>query len=119
MIFAIPYSFTNYLSDLLYALGSVTVLVLALEAPAFKAILQTIILRWLGRISYSLYLVHLPIVYLVYNRLNGYEPPAAVCIAALAASLLTATAVNRWIEAPAHRLGRRLAKKSGTPHETA
>lgn len=68
-------------------------------------------LRWLGAISYSLYLVHVPVGGRVVNLGERLAlPPAgdAACLAlALAASLAAAWAFHRLIEAPSLRWSRR------------
>jgi len=63
-------------------------------------------LSFLGQISYSLFLVHFPVLLLanaVYTRLELSSPTSALIglFGALTASLLTATAFYRWIESPA------------------
>ncbi len=61
-------------------------------------------LRFLGRISYPLYLVHQVVGYAVMWRLEGQglDPNLAVAAAILVA-LLLAAAISRWIEWPAQR----------------
>lgn len=63
-------------------------------------------LSFVGRISYSLFLVHFPVLLLanaVHTRLGLSSPESAVfgLFAALTASLLAATAFYRWVESPA------------------
>lgn len=63
-------------------------------------------LSFLGQISYSVFLVHFPVLLLanaVYTRLELDSPTSAIfgLVAALTASLLAATAFYRWIESPA------------------
>jgi peptidoglycan/LPS O-acetylase OafA/YrhL len=71
------------------------------------------ILRVLGRISYSLYLLHMVVLLLVVRLVPGLaERPAgvriAVGVAFLALALSVAWSSYRLIEVPAQRLGRRL-----------
>ncbi|MFG3437948.1 acyltransferase family protein [Nonomuraea sp. NPDC047897] len=74
-------------------------------------------LTWLGRISYSLYLVHLPILLVMMQVLGErrWSPlphqigtSVAVLLVVLPVSWLT----YRFIERPTHALGRRLAGRS-------
>ncbi len=63
-------------------------------------------LSFLGQISYSVFLVHFPVLLLanaVYTRLELDSPASAILglAAALTASLLAATGFYRWIESPA------------------
>jgi peptidoglycan/LPS O-acetylase OafA/YrhL len=79
-------------------LAAVLLITAARQAPAF---LLSRIPQYLGRISYSLYLIHLPLFYVV-----RHEPallPAAGVLAVVLADLS-----QRFIEAPAIRFGRRL-----------
>ena len=71
---------------------------------------QVRVVRWLGKISFSLYLVHEPIVVSM-TLLVGPAPFLLVLILALPASLLVAAAFYRLIEVPALRLSRELGRR--------
>lgn len=65
----------------------------------------------LGHISFSLFLIHFPVLILVstvWSRLGWDSPEAAVggLLAAFLLSLLTAAAFYRWVEQPSARLSR-------------
>ena len=67
------------------------------------------VLRWLGAISYPLYLVHQPIGFALGHRLNDTGTPALVTMATtIAASLVVAHLVMRWIERPTMGWARRV-----------
>jgi len=73
------------------------------------------VVSWLGKISYSLFLVHFPVLVLVATaciRLDWTSPRAAVAglFVAIALSLAAATAFHRWIDAPSGRLARILSR---------
>jgi peptidoglycan/LPS O-acetylase OafA/YrhL len=73
-------------------------------------------LQHLGKISYSLYLIHYPVSHLVVNvgyELTGDAPVAAVAwiAAALLLSLLAAHLLHVLIEAPSTRLAARLKER--------
>lgn len=76
----------------------------AVWAPAAR-ILERRPVLWLGRISFSLYLVHAPILGTL-----GYAVGAdgwwAACLIGIPASLLVAALFHRWVERPAHLLSR-------------
>ena len=72
------------------------------------------ILIWLGSISYSLYLLHVPIGGKIMNVAvrydsHGWVIPIALAVA-LCASLFAAWIYWRWIEMPFHELSRRIFK---------
>lgn len=78
------------------------------------------VVAWLGQISYSLFLVHFPVLVLVSTaclRCGWTSPPAALAglIAAIALSLASASALHRWVEKPAGRLARRLSAQRPMP----
>lgn len=83
--------------------------------PLVNRLLATAAPRWVGRISYSLYLVHWPIVaFLQYRALRA--PTVGEGAAMLIASLVLATLSGRYIEEPMRRFaharrinGRRIA----------
>jgi peptidoglycan/LPS O-acetylase OafA/YrhL len=66
---------------------------------------------WLGRVSYSLYLIHVPILYFCFNLLYGRIPLAAVFAVFAVLLPLASEAAYRWIEVPSIRLGRVLSGK--------
>jgi peptidoglycan/LPS O-acetylase OafA/YrhL len=67
------------------------------------------VMRWLGKISYSLYLLHLPVgARVVRYGIRRFPVRSAwlelaIMVAALAASLGAAWLLWRWVERPAHR----------------
>lgn len=83
--------------------------------PLVNRLLATPAPRWIGRISYSLYLVHWPIVaFLQYRALR--PPTAAEGAAMLAASLVLAFLSWRFIEEPMRRFshaGRAMGRRTG------
>lgn len=73
-------------------------------------------LHFLGRISYSVFLVHFPVCLVVNAAFIRYAPhdpswQALGMVAAWAASLLAGTAFHRWVEQPCSRLQQRLAQQ--------
>ncbi len=75
-------------------------------------------LLWLGTVSYSLYLIHYPISWIITTlgyELTGDAPVPAACwlILSLAASLAAAHGLHVAIEAPAMRFARRFKGLGG------
>jgi peptidoglycan/LPS O-acetylase OafA/YrhL len=78
-------------------------------------------LRWLGRVSYSLFCVHLVVLHLVL-RWTGVEPFTGrflqTLVATVVCSVAAAAVLYRFVERPAMRWGRRVASPRTTPVAT-
>lgn len=68
-------------------------------------------LRYLGRVSYSLYLVHMPLVVLF---LFVFKPGPVSAATAIVVSLATAVVFFYVVERPAHRLAQRVRRRLNT-----
>lgn len=93
---------------------------LAVETEALDRILVGPVSQFLGRISYSLYLVHTPVIgaalvvtALLTPRTPGWQFVGVV--AALAASIVAGTILYWLVERPSVRLSRRLGRRSAAP----
>ncbi|WP_374328042.1 acyltransferase family protein [Azonexus sp.] len=78
------------------------------------------LLGWLGRISYSLFLVHFPVLLLVSTvwASYGWQTPLAASfglLVALCLSIVAAAGFHRWVEMPAARLARRRSRGQSEP----
>ena len=88
--------------------GAVAFVLLALYAAPVRNALQLTVVRWLGTRSFSLYLIHEPIVVSVGELLPDRDNPAVVTALGLGLSLLCAEAFYRAIEKPSHQFARRI-----------
>lgn len=90
-------------------LGVTGLVLVAMFSPAARRVLSTRVFKWLGRISFSLYLTHEPIV-IAFAYLF---PGKAVLGSAIAiiASVLFAWLFAWAIEGPSHRLSRRIGER--------
>jgi peptidoglycan/LPS O-acetylase OafA/YrhL len=70
-----------------------------------------------GRISYSLYLIHFPILMTLVYALHPVAPLALAVLLAPTVSILAAVAMYRWIELPGMEQGRRMAAAIARPHK--
>jgi peptidoglycan/LPS O-acetylase OafA/YrhL len=91
--------------------GSAGFLVLAMSAGAFSAALRTSVLQFLGRISYSLYLVHAIVLLAALSLLYNHIPVWVILPMVWTASLALATLSERYIERPSITLGRMLTRR--------
>jgi peptidoglycan/LPS O-acetylase OafA/YrhL len=94
------------IADYMRGLGSIGLIGLAMGVPKLGAALTHEILVRLGRISYSLYLVHVPILYAVTQTLGPSWPALQTSMVVVALSLLVADLTARMIEFPSIRLGK-------------
>ena len=103
------------LAALLPALGSGAVILAGQRPGAVASLLAVPVLRFLGRISYSLYLVHWPIFVLPAATLAiGEELPLEVRAALAALAVAVGWASYRFVELPIHRGPRFAARPSRT-----
>lgn len=79
-------------------------LVVALGAGAQPAPRLAKLYRFLGDISYPLYMVHYPFIWLFFSYMDKYKPPMSTLVVlipvAMLALVLLAYAVLRWVDAP-------------------
>lgn len=101
-------------------LGAALVIVLALSGDREGRLLRGRLPQFLGRISYSLYLLHAVVLLALVHALHEDVPVAVLAAVAVALSIALATLMHRVVEQPAVRLGRRLARRldDGRPDGT-
>jgi peptidoglycan/LPS O-acetylase OafA/YrhL len=92
-----------------------TAWVLALARPWDFRLARLAVLRplfWVGGLSYSLYLIHLPLIYPVQNLLGRWVSQKSswsllVWMGEIALALAGANGLNRWVEEPVNRWRRK------------
>ncbi|MGT2425218.1 acyltransferase family protein [Amnibacterium kyonggiense] len=89
----------------LEALGGAGIVVAAGAATGFRRILEARLPQFLGRISFSLYLVHLPVLATVTWLLGDWNWPTAALIG-VPLAVLTGWGFFRVVEKPLHGLAR-------------
>ncbi|MEL4319029.1 acyltransferase [Leifsonia sp. YIM 134122] len=97
------------------ALAGITALILATAYfEPIRSLLSTAIFRWFGIISFSLYLVHEPLVIA-----SGFlfARPAVAIVIAVPVSIAVAYVFHLAVERPAHRLSRTLRTRYGAAAE--
>ncbi|MFC8411511.1 acyltransferase family protein [Arthrobacter sp. NPDC057259] len=83
--------------------GATLIVLVFLLSGSAKKLGDTSLAQWLGRISFSLYLVHLPIILAAATLLRGVSLPLGLVLG-VAASFGVAELFFRYVERPAHRL---------------
>jgi len=91
------------------SLGALLIVAIAFADEKISAALCKPALVWLGKVSYSLYLIHLPILLTTLHLCWGHLPILVIFAIALATALICAEVMNRFVERPSVRLGRKLA----------
>jgi peptidoglycan/LPS O-acetylase OafA/YrhL len=86
------------------AAGFALLLLAAATPGAVQRVLAVRPLRWLGDMSYSLYLVHIPVQFMVDTAVDGAHHATAFTLWGLAASLAAGAALYLAVEQPAERL---------------
>ncbi|GAC1659607.1 MAG: acyltransferase [Acidobacteriaceae bacterium] len=104
---------------LLSAVGAAGILLSALHGPWLSRLLRHPLPEYLGRISYSLYLVHGVVLFAAMDSLYGRIPNGFLIAFILAGSFAAAHLFCVLIEEPCTLAGRALAAAytSGRPHE--
>jgi peptidoglycan/LPS O-acetylase OafA/YrhL len=102
------HSFAGCLDDYIRGVGALGLIALALGIKKISSGLSHGFLVWLGRISYSLYLVHIPILYVVNQTIGASWSVLETSIAFIPLSILAAEVMARLIEFPSIELGKKL-----------
>lgn len=91
-------------------LAATCYVVAAFASPTLVRLLSGKAASWLGKVSYSLYLVHLPILLTLVHLFSGQVPLPLLLAATVVLSLVAAGLSYRWIESPAIAFGRKLTQ---------
>ncbi len=98
-------------ASVVVALGACLTVVAALVLAPFGAFLRSPPMAWTGRRSYSLYLVHSPIVVALAFAAGG-RLSLGYLLAAISLSLVAGAIFFRLVEAPSHRFARGIGAHS-------
>ena len=96
--------------------GAAGLIVVAIGSPLAKRMLSARLPLWLGRVSFSLYLVHVPVLASV-AFVIGDERWELVAAISIPASFAIAWLFHVAVETPAHRLARRAGNRVASRHD--
>jgi len=82
---------------MLFPLSGALLIILAGPSPSARLLLSNPLMSWLGKVSYSLYLVHWPII-VFYRQYFEADPSLLQLTGLFAATLFTAGLLNRYVE---------------------
>ena len=107
----VPDSFRTGVARATGVAGACLIALLAVSWRWLTRLLRTRFAQWLGLISFSLYLVHDPIVASVAYVWHGRPPLAGELVLAVPLSMLAAQTFHRLVERPSQGLSRYVATK--------
>jgi peptidoglycan/LPS O-acetylase OafA/YrhL len=90
--------------------GASGVIVLSLNSDSCKRILHWKPIHWLGKVSYSIYLMHVVVLLYCVHLFNGKISLIAILLLSLALTLVVSWCFYWFIELPSMNLGRRLSR---------
>jgi peptidoglycan/LPS O-acetylase OafA/YrhL len=97
-------------SDMILTMASACLIVIAAADPNVRTWLQRRTPQFLGKISYSLYLVHVPVLLALVHSLYSVIPLAAILPIYLVLAFSFAYLFHRAVEVPSMQLGSRLSR---------
>jgi peptidoglycan/LPS O-acetylase OafA/YrhL len=109
------FSIPNNLYDWGIATGAVMFIVFAMNSRPFHSFLTSRTIHHLGAISYSLYLIHGTILFVLIHTLLGRVSMGVLLLIYLTVTLIVTEIFYRLIERPTMLLGRRLAARRPIP----
>ena len=110
----------HYLAqELWYALVGSYLILCCLSFTGFNAAMSVRPIMWLGRVSYSLYLVHMPLLTAAMYVLNGVLPLPVILAVAFIAILIVAEFVHVLVEKPSIVWGKKLSRRLEKKREAA
>ncbi len=98
-------------SDIAVYAASALLIVVAQQPSDFRRLLNRAPLVWLGQVSYSLYLVHAPVLAATVILLHEELPIWACLIVGIVVALPAAGVLHRLVEIPARNLARHAERR--------
>ncbi len=96
--------------------GALGLVILSLNSPSLIRFLKYRAIQWLGKISYSTYLIHLPVLLVLVHLLGGSISRGALFALYLVSTGAVALLFHRFVEQPAVLAGRQLAPLTAPIH---
>ncbi len=103
-----------FVSSALIVLGAAGIVTVAARWKPAVRVLSLPPIHWLGRISFSLYLVHAPILIATANVAHDLPWPVQAIIG-VAISFGVAELFTRFVDVPSHRLSKKIGRTAPAP----
>lgn len=100
------------------AIGAAGIIVIALASKILTKFLLFKPVAFLGKVSFSLYLLHSPIIAVSFYLLNGKVNLISISIVAFLLSIIISTLAYHYIEVPCINAGKKLANRYKTKSES-
>jgi peptidoglycan/LPS O-acetylase OafA/YrhL len=101
---------TRATTDVLTVIGATLIVIAFLDGIVGTWAARDRVVQWLGRRSFSLYLVHAPLITTVGYLLGGSPSTWLLLALCVPFSLLAAEVFGRYVEEPSHRLSQRIGR---------
>lgn len=98
--------FTEKIGDYGVAIGAIIIILLSLTSYKVKKVLINKSFVFLGKISYSLYLFHFPVLFVMIYLLHGSLPIWLIYIITLPTVMIISTIAWYFVERPCIKIGR-------------
>lgn len=110
LLAAPPPNLANLTSGMMLT-GASFIVFVSIGCPPARRILESRAVQWLGTISFSLYLIHEPIVVASGYFFGPDRIPIAIVVA-VSLSLMLAPFFYKYVENPSHRLAKRVRQRA-------
>ena len=112
LVFQGHWSHWHAVQEFMVAVGSILILCAALAPGGVETLLLKRFPRYLGRISFSLYLVHVPVILALTILTHGKLPLLVLILIVAPVSIALGDVFDRFVTAPSAALGHRLSRAS-------
>jgi len=106
----LAYSASKLAADGLTALGAVGLIVISINSPLCRRILRWHLIHALGKMSYSVYLLHFIVMLLIVHLLYRRMPLLSILLVCFIFTMAASWAFYRLVEIPSMKFGRRFGE---------
>lgn len=103
------------INDWMTVIGACLFIVLSQSSQGFSKFLLLKPFTFLGKISYSLYLYHIVVLFTLIFTLHGVIAMPAILVISMAISFVVSAGAYKWIEMPAIKAGKKMTQRYTEP----